>query len=304
MENKVILQKLETIFYPGVNKNIVQMQLIDELYVEAKSLHVTLITKDNATFNLLASAIQKLLKSDFKDITIHKKSYHDSILQKLDKKYNAGKTIAISSGKGGVGKSTIAANLSLSLVNKGYKVGLVDADIYSPCIHKIFDIDFDTVGFKVKNGIKILSPLLLETNPINLKKYLNIVQNDVWGELDYLIIDMPSSNIKMQLEVAQEFELDGLVLVSTPQKLCTDTLEDCISIFNKNNMDILGIVENMSYFLAPENNSRYKIFGESDLVNYSLRNNISYLGDIPITSDNDTLSESFEKLIEKLEEGA
>ena len=177
------------------------------------------------------------------------------------------RTIAIGSGKGGVGKSTVTANLAMTLANKGFKVGLLDADIYGPSIGKLFGIngrvalksEEDKIWPLEKYGIKIISfSFLVDENqpvvwrgPMLGKAVEQFLYDIVWGELDYLLIDLPPGTGDVQLSLAQLIDLNGAVIVTTPQGVATLDASKAGAMFNQVKIPILGVVENMSYFIPP-----------------------------------------------------
>ncbi|HMV42670.1 MAG TPA: Mrp/NBP35 family ATP-binding protein [Leptospiraceae bacterium] len=187
--------------------------------------------------------------------------------------------IAIGSGKGGVGKSTVTANLAMLIASKGYKVGLLDADIYGPSIGKLFGIngrvalgtDENRIEPVQKYGIKIISfSFLVDPNqpvvwrgPMLGKALEQFLYDVIWGELDYLVIDLPPGTGDVQLSLAQLIDINGAVIVTTPQAVATLDASKAGSMFNQVKIPILGVIENMSYFIPPDLPDRkYAIFGE------------------------------------------
>lgn len=186
-------------------------------------------------------------------------------------------TIAISSCKGGVGKSTVSAGLAFSLVQKGFKVGLVDVDIHGPSIPSLFGIDSSKVSKNDKNqlipvetnGIKIMSfgfllgdgPAVLR-GPIASQYVQQVILNTAWGELDYLLIDLPPGTGDIQLTITQQLALDGAIIITTPQSLSLLDVSRGIIMFEKVNVRVLGVVENMSYFKCGQCDTHHKIFGK------------------------------------------
>jgi len=204
-------------------------------------------------------------------------------------------TIAISSAKGGVGKSTFATNLALALKNLGCKVGLLDADIYGPSLPKLFSInekpESDGSNLKpiIKYDIQCMSigfltdeqtPMIWR-GPMVTSTIKTFAQKVSWSNLDFIIVDMPPGTGDTQLTFAQEIEMDGAIIVSTPQELALQDVKRGIKMFDKLGVKVLGLVDNMSYFIG-DDNKRYNIFGEGGVKNTAKEFNKEFLGEIPI----------------------
>ena len=214
-------------------------------------------------------------------------------------------TIAISSAKGGVGKSTFATNLALALKHVGCKVGLLDADIYGPSIPKMFGItekpksDGQKLDPIIKYDIQCMSigfltdqqtPMIWR-GPMVTSAIRTFTQKVNWRNLDFIIVDMPPGTGDTQLTFSQEIKIDGAIIVSTPQEVALLDVKRGIKMFDKLGVKILGLVDNMSYFIG-DDNKKYKIFGEGGVRKTSEEFNKEFLGEIPIypeigkTSDN------------------
>jgi len=207
--------------------------------------------------------------------------------------------LVVGSGKGGVGKSTVSANLALALAKLGYRVGLLDADIYGPSIPTILGIKGERVAVDENNriiplekyGIKTLSIGFLlpsEDTPIiwrgpMLMKALTQFLFDVnWGELDFLILDLPPGTGDVQLTLAQNVDIDGSIIVTTPQDVALADVKKAASMFKEVQIPIVGVIENMSYFVCPETNKKYYIFGKGKVVEFASNYGTRVLGSIPI----------------------
>mgnify|MGYP001162437157 FL=1 len=209
------------------------------------------------------------------------------------------KIIAVASGKGGVGKSTLAVNLASALKDMGRKVGLLDADIYGPSIPHMLNLkgkpdvteDKKIIPFDF-NGIKVMSIgfLIDEDQPVIWRGPMvhsaikQMATDTFWGELDILIVDMPPGTGDAQITVSQNLPLDGAIIISTPQPVALNDAKKAIGMFNKVNIRILGIVENMSYFLLPDG-QREDIFGKDGAKNLAANININFLGSIPLDKE-------------------
>lgn len=215
--------------------------------------------------------------------------------------------IAVGSGKGGVGKSTVAVNLALSLAKKGYAVGLADSDIYGPSIPTLFNIkneevmgrEIDGVSYIIpfeKFGIKLMSvgffvdttKALMWRGPMASNTLIQLLSETLWGELDFLILDMPPGTGDVQLTLAQLFKVSGSVFVTTPQELAVDDVRRAVNMFRDKdiNIPILGLVENMAYFTPKElPDNKYFIFGKDGGKKLSEELEIDFLSQIPISQD-------------------
>lgn len=211
-----------------------------------------------------------------------------------------GAIVAVASGKGGVGKSTTAVNLALGLMANGLKVGLLDADIYGPSVPRLLKISGrpqqieNRIIVPMENyGLKAMSmgflvdeeAAMIWRGPMVQSAILQMLREVAWGELDVLIVDMPPGTGDAQLTMAQQVPLAGAVIVSTPQDLALIDARKGIAMFRKVEVPLLGIVENMSYFLAPDTGKRYDIFGHGGAKAEAERIGVPFLGEVPLTMD-------------------
>ncbi len=209
-----------------------------------------------------------------------------------------GAIIAVASGKGGVGKSTTAVNLALALQANGLKVGLLDADIYGPSLPRLMgisgrpkQIDGRIIVPMENYGLKVMSmgflvdeeAAMIWRGPMVQSALLQMLREVAWGELDILVVDMPPGTGDVQLTMAQQVPLAGAVIVSTPQDLALIDARKGITMFNKVQVPVLGIVENMSYFIAPDTGRRYDIFGHGGARAEAVRIGAPFLGEVPLT---------------------
>ena len=221
-------------------------------------------------------------------------------------------TIAISSAKGGVGKSTFASNLALALKHIGCKVGLLDADIYGPSIPKMFGInekpksDGQKLDPIIKYDIQCMSigfltdqqtPMIWR-GPMVTSAIRTFTQKVNWKDLDFIIVDMPPGTGDTQLTFSQEIKMDGAIIVSTPQEVALLDVKRGIKMFDKLGVKILGLVNNMSYFIG-DDNKKYKIFGEGGVRKTSKEFNKEFLGEIPINSEIAKTSDNGKPIVEE-----
>jgi ATPases involved in chromosome partitioning len=205
--------------------------------------------------------------------------------------------IAVSSGKGGVGKSTVAVNLAVSLAQNGAKVGLMDADVYGPNVPLMLGVgsiqpaveDAKLIPIEAHN-IKIISmavlvppdkPMILRGPMLHgvVRQFLTDVK---WGELDYLIVDMPPGTGDVQLSLAQLVPVQGAVLVTTPQEVSLSDVRRAVKMFEQVAVPVLGVIENMSYFIAPDTGNRYNIFGTGGGQKLADEYGLNFLGQVPL----------------------
>jgi len=258
---------------------------------EIKGLIINQLKKD---FSGLKSINLNILTKSSSTVSTHKDARKDAILPGVKN------TIAIASGKGGVGKSTVAVNLAVALAKDGASVGLIDADIYGPSIPLMLGSNDKPKVYQAENsvkmipleshGIKFMSIGLLvdDKAPIiwrgpmasgAIKQFMTDVD---WGELDYLIFDLPPGTGDIQLTLVQTIPLTGAVIVTTPQEVSLIDARKALKMFERVNVPILGVVENMSYFIAPDTGNKYDIFGSGGGESICKELNTTLLGGIPI----------------------
>jgi len=304
-----VLEVLSNIQEPESSKDIVSSNLIEDLIVEENKVSLTVYVKNPAMHakNRMKEAVEFNLKSRLKkDIEIRctvkqQVSEANSTRKVLPKVKNI---VAIASGKGGVGKSTITSNLAAGLAKKGHKVGLVDADIYGPSMPTMFDlvnerpkmteIDGQSLIEPIlSNGVKILSigfftdkeNAVVWRGPMASKALLQMFNDAHWGELDFLLIDLPPGTGDIHLSLIQSIPLDGVVIVSTPQEVALADARRGVNMFKMDNVKvpIIGLVENMSWFTPEElPDNKYYIFGRDGAKNLSEGLGVPFLGQIPI----------------------
>ena len=221
-------------------------------------------------------------------------------------------TIAISSAKGGVGKSTFATNFALALSKLGCKVGLLDADIYGPSLPKLFSInnkpesDGKSLIPILKYGIQCMSigfltdeqtPMIWR-GPMVTSAIKTFTQKVLWKDLDFIIVDMPPGTGDTQLTFSQEISLDGVIIISTPQEIALQDVIRGIQMFDKLKVKIIGLIDNMSYFKG-DDGKKYPIFGEGGVKRTASEFNKEFLGEIPINPDVGRLGDIGTPIVEK-----
>jgi len=314
------MPKLEEIFellknfrMEGVDTERLLGGLIKDVFLEGKKLSFTLLIppslrkkkealRDALTSYLLGAHGISSVSIETKEIQEEKRTVK-KILRKPEK---VKKILVVSSGKGGVGKSTISANLAIALCKDGSKVGLLDGDVYGPSIPKIMGIEGDVptvfrdkiIPIK-KFGIKALSIGLLvdESTPVIWrgplvhKAYEQLFFQVNWGELDYLVVDLPPGTGDPQISIAQLVEIDGGIVVTTPQDVALSDVKKAISMLLKTNVPVLGIIENMSYFRCPRCGEVSEIFGKGGGHSLAMEFEIPLLGQLPIDPELATSSD-------------
>jgi len=221
-------------------------------------------------------------------------------------------TIAVSSAKGGVGKSTFAINLAIALKNLGSKVGILDADIYGPSLPKMMNIsqkpesDGKSLTPIEKYGVQCISiGLLVEEEtpmiwrgPMVISAIKTFTQKVLWNNLDFLIVDMPPGTGDTQLTFSQEIKIDGAVIISTPQEIALLDVKRGIKMFDKLKVKIVGLIDNMSYFEG-DDGKKYNIFGEGGVERVAKEFNKNFLGKIPINPDVGKAADNGKPLVEE-----
>jgi ATP-binding protein involved in chromosome partitioning len=310
MTNEQILQALSNVQEPDLGKDLVTLNMVKDIVINGNEVSFTVVLttpacplKDlimNACINAVKLLVNKeaIVKVNFTSNTSSNRKDTKTVLSGVKN------IIAVVSGKGGVGKSTVASNLALALAQSGASVGLMDADIYGPSQHIMFGVrgdrpmmrDIEGKGWIVpieKFGIKMMSIGLLVDEkqavvwrgPMVSSAIRQFVSDVDWGELDYLIIDMPPGTGDIHLTVVQTVPVTGVIVVTTPQTVALADAKKGIAMFGQAQLKvpIIGLVENMSYFTPaelPEN--KYYLFGKNGGKNLAEEFDIPFLGQIPI----------------------
>lgn len=311
LSKKDITKVLETITAPGEGKSLIESGSVKNIVTFDKEVIVD-VTINNPTLQAKKKIEVEIMKA-----------IHDQIDQKIDVKVNVSAVvptkevkvkensipgikniIAIASGKGGVGKSTITANMAISLQKMGFKVGILDADVYGPSIHLMFDVaDAKPLSVEIDGrakmqpvesyGVKILSlgfftdanQAVIWRGAIASKALNQMIFDSHWGELDFLLIDLPPGTGDIHLSIVQAVAVTGAVIVSTPQNIALADAKKGVAMFQQENINVpvLGIVENMSYFTPAElPNNKYYIFGKDGAKNLAKDIDTKFLGEVPL----------------------
>jgi len=310
-----IIEALRGVKHPETGEDIVTMGMVDDIAIEGAKVGFFLnFKRPNDPFvGSLKKACVQVLEQSFEGIDVRgkikerfpkPKGMHTPPEPKADSMENVKNIIAIASGKGGVGKSTVASNLAVALAKTGAKVGLIDADIFGPSVPKMFNVegmrpyvkkkdDVDWIEPVENYGVKMLSigffinpeDALVWRGPMATGALQQIIRQGEWGELDYLLIDLPPGTSDIHLTIVQELSITGAVIVSTPQAVAIADAIKGIKMFTGKqiNVPILGLVENMAWFTPEElPDNKYYLFGKEGVKQLAARENVELLGQIPI----------------------
>jgi len=301
-----VINKLSTVIDPDLNKDIVSMGMIKDLDLNSGNLKFTLeLTTPACPFNEeieadVRKAIDELDGIDNLDMNVTAKVMEGRSLDADESMKTVKNIIAVASGKGGVGKSTVALNLALALSRTGAKVGLLDADIYGPSIPLMLGMKNTAMQVEDKklqppesNRIKVVSfgffaeqehQAAIYRGPIISGIVKQFLVDTNWTDLDYLIVDLPPGTGDIPLTLAQTIPITGILVVTTPQEVASSVASKAIGMFSKLNVPMLGVVENMSYFECSKCNEKHYIFGKGGAEKISEKHNMPLLGTIPLNS--------------------
>ncbi len=305
-----VIDALKHVDDPDLKKDLVTLNMVKDVSVEGKNVSFTVVLttpacpmKDmihNACMNAILHYVDKeaKVKINMTATVTTKKEKDETTLRDVKN------IIAVASGKGGVGKSTIAANLALGLSLQGAKVGLVDADIYGPSQHIMFGVVNEGPSFADFNGQKKMAPVenygiklnsigflagpnqvIALRGPMATKALSQLFYETVWGELDYLIVDLPPGTGDIQISLCSQIPLTGAVIVCTPQDVAIADARKGIALFQlpQTNVPILGLIENMAWFTPDElPNNKYFIFGQDGVKNLSEELKLPLLAQLPL----------------------
>ena len=313
IQKKQIQEALNSVKVKGDEKSLIEKGLVTNIVVFGDEVNVD-ITIHNPTLHAKKQVEVDILKAIHEQVyakakikvlvKVEASKQENSNLIRGEKIPGVENIIAIASGKGGVGKSTVTANLAVALQKKGYKVGVVDADIYGPSQHLMFDVEKSRPEASQVNGKPVMLPVesygvklvsigffapgsqaVVWRGPMATKALNQIVKDSYWGDLDYLLIDLPPGTGDVHLSLVQAVPVTGAVIVSTPQNIALADAKKGVGMFQLDTIQVpvLGIVENMAYFTPeelPEN--KYYIFGKDGAKNLADDLNLPLLAEIPL----------------------
>ena len=302
----VVLDALKEVINPDSEKDIVSQGIVRELKIEDRLVSFSLVFPKSK--NPFAQSVKKSCEQAIArlgaDIRTDIKIDAEQVVHKERPMPNVKNIVAVASGKGGVGKSTVSVNLAVALAKLGYSVGIIDADVYGPSLPKMLDLESakpviekmdgrDRIIPAEKYGIKVLSigffvdekEALVWRGPMATSALKQLIHDGYWGDLDFLLIDLPPGTGDVHLTLVQSLPVTGVVIVSTPQAVALADAIKGISMFTGKsiNVPVLGLVENMAWFTPeelPEN--RYYIFGKDGCKNLAASMNLPLLGQIPL----------------------
>ena len=307
-----IIDALQRVRYPGTGKNLIEGGMLeDDIRISGLEVSFSLIfEKDNDPFRKSVVKAAETAIHTYVDenavVHIHTKFIKQNMAPKSDSVENlrANQVIAIHSGKGGVGKSTISANLAITLAKQGYKVGLLDADIHGPSIPKMFHTEGCRPVSTPVNGRNLIEPIeqygvkmlsigffvdpqqaVVWRGGMASNAIKQLIQDANWGELDYFLIDLPPGTSDIHLTLVQHLHLTGAIVVTTPQPVALVDARKGVDMFlnEKINVPVLGLIENMAWFTPAElPNNRYYIFGKDGGKHLAEELNIPLLGQVPL----------------------
>lgn len=300
LTNEVVLNALKNVMDPDLHQDLVSLGMIKDVNVEGDKASFTIeLTTPSCPLKskIENDARQAVLSmTEAKEVEINMSAQVRTPKAVTIDQNQFKHVIAVGSGKGGVGKSTVSVNLALALARDGAKVGLLDADIYGPNIPRMLGIDrlpdretdgkiplaeihgmkVMSIGFLVQNG----QPLIWR-GPMLHSAIQQFITDFDWGDLDYFIVDLPPGTGDVQLSLSQTLPLTGAVIVTTPQQVAIDDAARAVGMFEKLEVPILGIVENMSYLIMPDG-SKLAVFGTGGGEHLASRTGITFLGRIPL----------------------
>ncbi|MCX6225871.1 MAG: Mrp/NBP35 family ATP-binding protein [Bacteroidia bacterium] len=307
LTTSAVLDSLREVINPDDEKDIVSLDMVRDLKVKGREVSFSLVFPKSK--NPFAQSVRKSCENVIsaklgKGIETHINIEAKQVVHQDRPLPNVKNIVAIASGKGGVGKSTISVNMAVALAKLGYSVGLIDADVYGPSIPKMFDLESAKPALKQIDGkdriipvkkynVKVLSigffvdekEALVWRGPMATSALKQLIHDGYWGDLDYLIIDLPPGTGDVHLTLVQSLAVTGVVIVSTPQPVALADAIKGISMFTGKSIrvPVLGLVENMAWFTPEElPGNKYYIFGKDGCKNLAAKMNVPLLGQIPL----------------------
>lgn len=304
-----VLEALKMVKYPGKEQNIVELGLISGIWSEGQKLGFTIVferSNDPVIPSVRKACVRALRK--YLDPKVQVEGNIEIKAKKIIESHRVLPTVknivAVASGKGGVGKSTVAVNLAVAAAKQGYKVGLIDADIFGPSVPKMLKAEDQRPSVEMVDGKEMLSPVssygvkllsigffvdpedaVVWRGPMATNALKQFISQTIWGDLDFLFIDLPPGTSDIHLTMVQEVPVTGAVIVTTPQQVALADALKGINMFrgDKINVPVLGLIENMAWFTPEElPGNRYYIFGEEGGVKLAEKLRVPLLGRIPI----------------------
>ncbi len=305
---KNVTDALRSVTFPGGNENIVDLDMVQEVRLAGKKISFSLVFQrsDDPNMEAVIQACEETIIRELGEEVEIKGNITPKAIHQMERPILPGvkNIIAVASGKGGVGKSTVAVNLAVAIAKTGAKVGLIDADIFGPSIPKMFGAEsIRPTGEQVdgreminpveQHGVKILSigffvaveDALVWRGPMASNALKQLITDGNWGELDYLLIDLPPGTSDIHLTLVQTVPVTGAVIVSTPQDVALADVIKGVSMFQSKSVDVpvLGLVENMAWFTPEElPDNKYYIFGKEGAKKLAEETGLPLLGQIPI----------------------
>lgn len=304
-----VLKALSTVEDPDLKKDLVTLNMIRDVSIEGKKISFTVV------LTTPACPLKEIIKNDCiaavhqqvdaeADVAVNITSDVTTMRQNRDMLPEVKNIIAVASGKGGVGKSTVAANLAVALGKTGAKVGLIDADIFGPSVPTMFNVEKEQPGIIQREGRNLIVPIeqygiklisigfltpaedaVVWRGPMASSALKQFIGDTEWGALDYLLIDLPPGTSDIHLTLVQTVPVTGAIIVTTPQKVALADAQKGLAMFKQPqiNVPVLGLVENMAYFTPTElPDNKYYIFGKEGGKKLAEKQNIPLLGQIPL----------------------
>lgn len=317
MNRDEVLERLKKVKYPGLDTDIVTLKVVKTVSLIDGKIEITISprTKDNQKIEQIKEEISKLFKDYKVKIELEKESAMEPKFKfgpQKSKPKTVKNIIAVASGKGGVGKSTVAVNLAYSLRHLNKEVGILDLDFYGPNVPRIMGVDDrpaatddEKIVPVMKDGIEVLSIgfLLKEEEPLIWRGPLinkaieQFVFDTLWGNLDFLILDLPPGTGDIQLTMAQKIVIAGAVIVTTPQDVALIDVQKAINMFKQVEVPIIGVVENMAYFKCPHCGEVTHIFKRGGGEKLKTKFDLELLAQLPLDPDITEMSDAGKPLI-------